>query len=96
MYRNCTPDILSYDNHMSHPGNRATPYIVVMHAHVVSVTKVRHTVFADQHLTRREQIMREVCAGFEAELLEFNAADNHVTCSSTSHPRWPWPAWSTA
>ncbi|GAA2915533.1 IS200/IS605 family transposase, partial [Actinoplanes cyaneus] len=63
---------------MSHSRNRATPYGVVMHAHVVFVTKVRHTVFADQHLTRREQIMREVRAGFEAELLEFNAADSHV------------------
>ena len=52
--------------------------VFVMHVHLVFVTKFRHKVFADQHLTRMEQIMRDVCAGFEAELVEFNGENNHV------------------
>ena len=49
-----------------------------MHVHLVFVTKFRHTVFANQHLTRMEAIMREVCADFETELVEFNGENNHV------------------
>ena len=49
-----------------------------MHVHLVFVTKFRHKVFADRHLTRMEAIMRDVCADFEAELVEFNGANNHV------------------
>lgn len=49
-----------------------------MHVHLVFVTKVRHEVFADRHLTRMEEIMRGVCADFEAELVEFNGENNHV------------------
>ncbi|MEV6371299.1 IS200/IS605 family transposase [Micromonospora musae] len=52
--------------------------IFAMHVHLVFVTKLRHNVFADQHLTRMEEIMRDVCADFEAELVEFNGANNHV------------------
>ena len=32
----------------------------------------------DAMLTRCEEIMREVCADFEAELKEFNGEDDHV------------------
>ncbi len=49
-----------------------------MHVHLVFVTKFRHEVFADRHLTRMEAIMRDVCADFEAELVEFNGENNHV------------------
>ncbi|GGN94956.1 IS200/IS605 family transposase [Actinoplanes lobatus] len=35
-------------------------------------------MFTDQHLTRMQQIMRDVCADFEAELVEFNGENNHV------------------
>ncbi|GGN59153.1 IS200/IS605 family transposase [Actinoplanes lobatus] len=45
---------------------------------MVFVTKFRHKVFTDRHLTRMEQIMRDVCADFEAELVEFNGENNHV------------------
>ncbi|MBL1110736.1 transposase, partial [Streptomyces sp. 5-8] len=44
----------------------------VLHAHLVFVTKYRHKVFKDAHLTRMEEIMRAVCADFECELVEFN------------------------
>ena len=49
-----------------------------MHVHLVFVTKYRHKVFADRHLTRCEEIMRAVCEDFEAELVEFNGEASHV------------------
>ena len=45
---------------------------------MVFVTKYRHSVFADRHLTRCEEITRSVCEDFEAELVEFNGKANHV------------------
>ena len=52
--------------------------VFVLHAHLVFVTKYRHEVFTGDHLTRMEQIMRDVCADFETELAEFNGGNNHV------------------
>ncbi|MCW2640169.1 MAG: tnpA [Dactylosporangium sp.] len=52
--------------------------VFVLHAHLVFVTKFRHKVFSDRHLTRLEEIMRAVCADFETELAEFNGENNHV------------------
>ncbi|WP_030144795.1 IS200/IS605 family transposase [Spirillospora albida] len=52
--------------------------VFAMHVHLVFVTKFRHEVFTDRHLARMEQIMRDVCADFEAELVEFNGAHDHV------------------
>ncbi|MFG3298387.1 transposase [Micromonospora chersina] len=46
--------------------------VFAMHVHLVFVTKFRHNVFTDRHLSRMEQIMRDVCADFEAELVGFN------------------------
>ncbi|SMD20892.1 putative transposase [Lentzea albidocapillata] len=42
------------------------------------MTKYRHKVFSNRHLTRLEEIMRAVCADFETELVEFNGENNHV------------------
>lgn len=42
------------------------------------MTKCRHKVFKDAHLTRMEEIMRAVCADFECEPVEFNGENNHV------------------
>ncbi|MEW2086327.1 IS200/IS605 family transposase [Streptomyces sp. NPDC005283] len=50
----------------------------VLHAHLVFVTKYRHKVFTDQHLTRLEEIMRSVCTDFEVEMVEFNGENNHI------------------
>lgn len=44
----------------------------------VFVTKLRHKVFSDRHLTRMEQIMRDVRTDVGAELVEFNGENNHV------------------
>ncbi|MEV4546011.1 IS200/IS605 family transposase, partial [Micromonospora echinaurantiaca] len=52
--------------------------VFVLHAHLVFVTKFRHRVFTDQHLTRLEDIMRAVCADFECDLVEFNGEGEHV------------------
>ncbi|WP_406041254.1 IS200/IS605 family transposase [Micromonospora sp. NBC_00898] len=52
--------------------------VFLLHAHLVFITKFRHKVFADRHLTRLEEIMRDVCADFEVELTEFNGEGEHV------------------
>jgi putative transposase len=52
--------------------------VFLMHAHLVFVTKFRHQVFTDRHLTRLEEVMRDVCADFETELVEFNGEAEHV------------------
>jgi putative transposase len=61
------------------PGVRTGRHCVfALHAHLVFVTKYRHRVFDDHHLTRLEEIMRAVCVDFEAELVEFNGEADHV------------------
>jgi putative transposase len=52
--------------------------VFILHVHLVFVTKYRHQVFAARHLERMEQVMRNVCADFSAELAEFNGESNHV------------------
>ncbi|WP_423203025.1 IS200/IS605 family transposase [Krasilnikovia cinnamomea] len=47
-------------------------------AEVQRICTGRHQVFADRHLTGMEAIMRDICADFEAELVEFNGENNHV------------------
>jgi putative transposase len=45
---------------------------------VVFVTKYRHGAPTAAHLARPEEIMRDVCADFGAELAEFNGEPEHV------------------
>jgi putative transposase len=49
-----------------------------LHVHLVFVTKYRRNAFTDAMLTRTEEIMREVCADFEAKLKQFNGVQDHV------------------
>lgn len=49
-----------------------------LHAHLVFVTKFRHSVFTDDHLTYLEIVMRSVCEDFGCTLEEFDGEDNHV------------------
>ncbi|MFJ2029920.1 IS200/IS605 family transposase [Streptosporangium sp. NPDC087985] len=49
-----------------------------LHAHVVSVTRYRRVGFSDPRPVRCEELRREVCAGFEVELREFNGDHDHV------------------
>jgi REP-associated tyrosine transposase len=52
--------------------------VFILHVHLVFVTKYRHRVFGSRHLERMEQIMRDVCSDFGAELAEFNGEADHV------------------
>jgi putative transposase len=45
---------------------------------LVFVTKYWRKAFTDEMLTRCEEIMREVCTDFEAELKQFNGEQGHV------------------
>lgn len=49
-----------------------------LHAHLVFTTKYRRGALTDPILTRTEEIMRQVCANFGAELHEFNGEDDPV------------------
>jgi putative transposase len=49
-----------------------------LHVHLVFVTKYRRGAFTEQILTRCEEVMREVCEDFGAELREFNGETDHV------------------
>ncbi|KND35287.1 cytosine methyltransferase [Streptomyces acidiscabies] len=45
---------------------------------MVFTPKYRRGIFTDDLLTRCEEIMRDVCADFGAELTEFNGERDHV------------------
>jgi len=45
---------------------------------LVFVTKYRRGALTDEVLTRCQEIMRDVCADFGAELYEFNGESDHV------------------
>jgi putative transposase len=51
---------------------------LLLHAHLVFVTKYRRPVFTDAMLTFTENTMRGVCADLDAELVEFNGEADHV------------------
>lgn len=52
--------------------------VFMLHAHLVFTTKRRGKVLTRQHLDRLEAIFRDICAGFEVELREFNGEADHV------------------
>ncbi|MBV9205953.1 MAG: IS200/IS605 family transposase [Actinobacteria bacterium] len=52
--------------------------VFLLHVHLVFVTKYRHPVFTAAHLDRMQEIMRDVCADFGAELAEFTGQAEHV------------------
>src|SRR4051812_39052747 len=57
---------------------RGRHVVFTLHVHLVFVTKYRRGVFDEAMLTRCEEIMRDVCQSFEAELREFNGEGDHV------------------
>ncbi|MEU9845067.1 IS200/IS605 family transposase [Actinomadura sp. NPDC048032] len=57
---------------------RGRSVVHTLHAHLVFTTIHRHASFNDAILTRCEDIMRQVCADFGAELTEFNGAADHI------------------
>jgi putative transposase len=52
--------------------------VSTLHAHLIFVTKYRRTVFDDEILNRLEEILNEVCQGFEVNLKEFNGETDHI------------------
>ena len=52
--------------------------VFTMHAHLVFVTKYRFKVFSREILDHMEDIFRDICGGFKAELIEFNGEEDHV------------------
>ncbi|MEU9738609.1 IS200/IS605 family transposase [Micromonospora chersina] len=57
---------------------RGRSVVYNLHAHLVFTTKYRRGALTDPILTRCEQIMRDVCVDFGADLREFNGEDDHV------------------
>ncbi|MFD9659577.1 IS200/IS605 family transposase [Streptomyces mirabilis] len=57
---------------------RGRSVVCSLHAHLVFTPKYRRGPFTDEILTRCEEIMRDVCADFGAELHEFNGEKDHV------------------
>jgi REP element-mobilizing transposase RayT len=59
--------------------------VSAIHVHVVFVTKYRPGVFDAATLTRRQEVIRQVCADAGAELAESNGEHDHV------HPLVEYP-----
>ncbi|MBZ3913336.1 IS200/IS605 family transposase [Streptomyces acidiscabies] len=57
---------------------RGRSVVHTLHAHLVFTPKYRCGVFTDDLLARCEEVMRDVCADFDAELTEFNGEPDHV------------------
>lgn len=57
---------------------RGRSVVYNLHAHLVFTPKYRRGVFTDELLRRCEEVMREVCGDFGAELAEFNGEADHV------------------
>ncbi|SIO16559.1 IS200/IS605 family transposase [Nitrosomonas cryotolerans] len=49
-----------------------------LHVHLVFVTKYRRDVFSGRVLIDLEEIFKNVCLDFEAELVEFNGKHDHI------------------
>jgi putative transposase len=65
---------MSTDNEIRH-GRHC---VFRMHVHLVFVTKYRRGVFTSEILADLHGLFTGVCAAFEAELVEFDAEDDHV------------------
>lgn len=52
--------------------------VFMLHAHIVFVTKYRGKVFNSEHLTKLEEIFRDLCEASEVSLVEFNGEQDHV------------------
>ena len=57
---------------------RGRSVVYDLHAHLVFTTKYRRGALTDAILVRCEEIMRDVCVDFGAQLREFNGEDDHV------------------
>lgn len=68
MTKHSHPHELTHSRHSVH----------ALNVHLVFVTKFRHRVLTDAHLTRMEDVCRDVCAALGARVVEFNGEADHV------------------
>lgn len=66
---------------------RGRSVVYTMHVHLVFTTKYRGGALTDAILTRCEQIMRNVCVDFGAQLCEFNGEDDRLKGVSSRYLR---------
>jgi putative transposase len=52
--------------------------VTALHVHLVFVTKYRRGVFNIEHIEHLARTFRQVCADFDAILVECNGEDDHV------------------
>src|SRR5262245_33328341 len=57
---------------------RGRSCVFLMHVHLVFVTKFRRKVFTKTILRDLQQVFAQVCADFEAELVELEGEYDHV------------------
>ncbi|MFB6678211.1 IS200/IS605 family transposase [Streptomyces sp. NPDC056390] len=57
---------------------RGRSVVYTLHTHVVFTPKYRRGPFTDETLRHCEEVMRDVCTDFGAQLREFNAEHDHV------------------
>lgn len=63
---------------MSNDLRRGRHVVYNLHVHLVFIAKYRGEMFTNEVLQDMEGIFREVCAKFEAELIEFNGERDYV------------------
>ncbi|MFI2378560.1 IS200/IS605 family transposase [Streptomyces sp. NPDC018964] len=62
-----------------HPDARTGRHVVhTLHVHLVFVTKYRRNTLTGTMLTRAEEVIWEVCLGFETDLKQFDGEQDHV------------------
>ena len=66
---------------------RGRTCVFLMHVHLVFVTKYRRKVFTKIILQDLQKVFTEVCADFEAELVECDGEDDHVHLLVNYHPK---------
>jgi REP-associated tyrosine transposase len=64
--------------HLSTDLRRGRTCVFLMHVHLVFVTRYRRSVFTKSILEHLNRIFKDVCADFEAELMEFDGESDHV------------------
>ena len=67
----------------------------LLHAYLAFVTRHVRKVLGGTHLTRPEEIMRDVRADFEVQLEEFNGESNHLHLLVNFPPKVASPGSST-
>ena len=52
--------------------------VFTMHVHLVFLTKYRYKVISQEILDHMQEIFKEICEKFEAELVKFNGKEDYI------------------